>query len=560
MIDTFGQVIADLDLLNQNTERDFLKIGGKLSEFIETVSLISSDLAFLANSVSGERGECASLALTAALDRSLEMEARYADSFGGLDGMRTEAGRLKQTLAEYENTVSAFRAVGFLTRIEIARLENGAADFGSLTGDVKSLTENVQVKVQSALDAGARLIPMIESAAQEISVLKEAQLKDLPLLTSEVSASLSSFREIQNRVGASSVRLGARYDAISAAVRKLVVSIQFHDITRQQVEHVIEVLGRMRSESFDEPAVGAAAVLALQSSQLANSAGQFASSVESLVRNLGDISENVSRIAVESRDLFSGSDDENDSFLPRLEKGCAAILARIGQCADADAAAGVAGGAMTETIARMLESVEEIRVMETQMFRVAMNARINANLLGRVGDPLYALADSMGQQASDSRRRSESLVEDLNALVEAATRLSQRSGPETGVERDCSEAMRRAVAELQSSREGSSARISQVIARADRLREDLSATCAGFSAGDLFAEAIGRARATIDERGGASGLSPDGETPAPGWADFAANYTMQSERDVHDNVMTSGARTGRTAAGEEGLGENVEFF
>src|SRR5450755_123403 len=32
---TLGQVIADLDLLNHDTERDFLKIGGKLAEFIE---------------------------------------------------------------------------------------------------------------------------------------------------------------------------------------------------------------------------------------------------------------------------------------------------------------------------------------------------------------------------------------------------------------------------------------------------------------------------------------------------------------------------------------------
>ena len=33
--ETLEQVIADLDLLNRNTEQDFLTIGGKLADFIE---------------------------------------------------------------------------------------------------------------------------------------------------------------------------------------------------------------------------------------------------------------------------------------------------------------------------------------------------------------------------------------------------------------------------------------------------------------------------------------------------------------------------------------------
>jgi hypothetical protein len=50
------QVIADLDLLNHNTEQDFLRIGGKLAEFIEAVNLISSELTALANLISGSKG------------------------------------------------------------------------------------------------------------------------------------------------------------------------------------------------------------------------------------------------------------------------------------------------------------------------------------------------------------------------------------------------------------------------------------------------------------------------------------------------------------------------
>jgi hypothetical protein len=199
-------VIGDLDLLNHNTEYEFLQIGSKLAEFLDAVNLISSDLASLASLISGEQGLRASEALTGALNGVLEMEARYANGSGGLDGMRQDVARLGQALAEYQTTVSAFRAIGFLTRIEIARLGNAAVDFGSLTEDVKLLAGNVEVKVESAVDAAAMLIPTIERATQDISTLEKGQVKDLSSLTSAVSDNLSSFREIQNRTHASSVR------------------------------------------------------------------------------------------------------------------------------------------------------------------------------------------------------------------------------------------------------------------------------------------------------------------------------------------------------------------
>src|ERR1035441_1302791 len=153
---------------------------------------------------------------------------------------------------------------------------------------------------------------------RNISALDEGQAEDLPSVISEVLASLSSLRDIQSRVHASSVRMGAQDDAISDAFKKLMVSIQFHDITRQQVEHVIEVLRRLCSESQEVDKrssrdTGTAAVLALQSSQLSNAGEKFAASVQSLTSNLDDIAAHVSKIAEESRVLFSDRSEEHTS-------------------------------------------------------------------------------------------------------------------------------------------------------------------------------------------------------------------------------------------------------
>ena len=155
------QVIADLDLLNHDTEQGFLSIGGKLAEFMQTVSLITSELTALANE---EHGQRASEALTHALDRATELRAGREDRDGGLAGIRREVGLLKRTLSGFQETVSTFRTLGLLTRIETARLGSTRADFSDLADDVTLLAGQVQSKVESALDIADSLIPPIEGA------------------------------------------------------------------------------------------------------------------------------------------------------------------------------------------------------------------------------------------------------------------------------------------------------------------------------------------------------------------------------------------------------------
>ena len=578
---TLGQVIADLDHLNHNTERDFLRIGEKLAEFFEAVNLISFDLKALASLISGEHGMRASQALTSALDRSREMATRAEEGNRLLGNMRQEAVRLKQGLSGFERTVSTFRTIGVLTRIEIARLGSAGADFGYLAIDVKLLAADVHARVETALPAAALLIPAIESAMQNVAALEEEQAKDLPSVISRVLANLSSFRDIEQQVYDSSVRLGDQYNAISDAFKKLIVSVQFHDITRQQVEHVIDVLRGLLPESggacggISQP--DTAAIVALQSMQLADAGAKFAGSVASVVRNMGDIARHVLEMADESRTLSGLSADETSSFLLQMEGICTAILTSLGICATAQAAIGVTSGNLAETIGQTRGPIDEIQSIGIRMQRMAMNARIRAAHLGASGDVLCALAASMQELASECIDRSASLAEALGSMSDAATRIAWQGGPASDSQRGSPDGalqgMRMAVAELHSSSERSFAQIAQIIARGSRLSGDVSATRRSFCVGALFAETISRSRRMLKEieEENQSDLSHDNPAGRElGLAGFAKHYTMQAERDVHENATTAAAAAGPVAVqGEEfegprkeaeEMGENVEFF
>jgi methyl-accepting chemotaxis protein len=554
-----GQVIADLDLLNRSTERDFLAVGEKLGVFIAEVTVISTRLTALADMISGAHGVSTSQSLKVAFDLFSEMKARYKGRTAGLGCMGREAARLRQGLAGFGEVVANLHAIGVLTRIEIARLGSTGTDFGSLAEDMTTLTSHVQAKVKIALETGALLIPPIELAMLNIAILDREQGKDL----SGAFDTLSAFREIQEKAREASARLAARYEFISAGFRKLMISLQFHDMTRQQIEHVIEVLKRLYrppgSDSIEDSGNVriTAAVLGLQSSQLALAAQKFAASAATVSSGLDDIADHVAEMSEESKCLSGASTRQPDSFFLQMERGCTAILVNLQRLVQADLSTQITGNDIEEDIGRMRGSIEEIRRIELQLKRMALNASIVATRIGGSGDGIHALALSMREQALDSGAFSESLVQILGSLSQAAIRMFGQSGVDAMNRRTgqdaCVEGMLTAVAELHTSGERSIARIAEIVTGGGSLLREISSTRQAFLVGPLFARAISRSRQMLQDVAGTiqADLPQEGEGLSDALGDFTTNYTMQSQRAVHEGAS---AQPDGEAAGD------VEFF
>jgi len=143
-------------------------------------------------------------------------------------------------------------------------------------------------------------------------------------------------------------------------------------------------------------------------------------------------------------------------------------------------------------------------------------------------------------------------------MSEAATRSHDEGGPDPASAPENGDGyvdeLRLAVADLHSATERSSTLISQIAARGDRLAGDLSAARKSFSVGTIFAEAVARARGSIEEIGEKTQCEwprDESEKLEPGLADFMSHYTMQAELDVHENVTrVATGNTARTALAE----------
>jgi methyl-accepting chemotaxis protein len=279
----------------------------------------------------------------------------------------------------------------------------------------------------------------------------------------------------------------------------------------------------------------------------------------------------------ESRNLSGVSKDEKHSFLLDIERECTTILSSLTYHENTESDTQSIREFLTATIARMHGSMEDIQAIEIKMHLMALNASICAARIGAPGDALGVIASSMQQRAAESRACSDSLVKTLDSMGDGVARLVGNDKAafkdESGSESSCVEEMRQAVAELHSSSERSFSQITQTVVRGERLGDDLSATRQSFTVGSLFANAVGGAQQRlkeIAEQAPASRVLNDSATSQSGLTEFAAHYTMQAERDVHDSltlasipveplaVIAEGTQFAPASADE--LGDNVEFF
>jgi len=547
------RVARDLEHLNGSTERDFLAVGERLNEFRSMARRISSQMSALTELISGEQGRGLSLALDRTLDHFREMDAGFARGAEALESLAALSPRIGTEFAGLRETVEVFRTLCTLTRIETTRLGGAGAGFGDLAADVRPLSESIRASGEGILEASARLDGAVESALLRGRGLRATQLAELPPMIADVVESLRSFEERRARAVDASARQAVQYEALCGAVDGVVESLQFHDITRQQIEHVAQALRQILPG-------GARAILALQSSQLAGAAGVFAGSVERMERDLESIARRALEMAAASGTLMGISSGDQDSFFLRMEGRFTIILKALGVCAAAQGEMEQAAAGLKETIANMRHSVAEIDEIGIRIERIALNAMIRAAHIGAAGDALNVIAEAMQGLAHRSNAGAEDAARTLDAMSGAAVRVA--TGATVGAN-DVTARMRRAVLELHTSSEVGFARVNEIATLGARLAEDIGAARRGFSAGRLFAETAARAQRELERIGAQTGPGPAAHVPAPHWDSLAKRYTMQAERDVHQRAAESDA--GETAApvaamANGDLGDNVELF
>lgn len=533
--------IKELEQAAAAIEPVFLDAGERLGQAVDRLHAVSSSFSLLAAQYDGgDMQECAdNLHKVLSVASSLGSAAVHATS-GQLERLSASLHAMSGRLARLGKTVGEVKLVALNAKVESAHLDTGKVDFSVFTREIDRLAADAAAELKQMDGALRGLAEQTTTAHRAQTAFSTSHGGELASVCDNLSRSLDLLAGQHRASASAAAQIGERSRKTGDRIGEIISSLQIGDITRQRTEHIAQALGLLPELPTLAPTLSAAELSHAAGLVASLQAGQLQQAAADLDTEAGRVAAHLGALASEAHDLSrlghaSFSSAEGNSLLDGLAAEMArtrTLMERYGEALSHTRTAMRAVSAAAEV---MRTHVEAIHSIEADLKIMALNASFKCSRLGDKGRTLSVVAQSLRQLANRTVEDAAHLMEGLHAAAAIAETLSHDQ-TEIG-DIDGALANLQAVAAVLAANGASQ----------DAALRGLDDNSAG--AQTLLRNVAGRIAATASFsarlRAVATDLVKDADTAdlAPGraeelrtlvFANLAGNYTMASERALHD--------------------------
>ncbi len=570
--------------LSGSTEGEFIQLGEKLQEFYFRTKVLSELSSQVATCLSGEELKQNMDGLQAVFAQIHEQEALSGKGVSVLSSLLVRFEAIGAQLGRFDQTIRNLHALCNLIKIESASLGSRDTGFSALGEEVKKLAANVTAKTAELMDHSMNLADMIRQGLQRMTDFEKTQQGHSRLILDQAVQSLSAMTQRNQSSSETLGEIATRWKRISQSIGEVVSSMQFHDITRQRLEHVRDALRdvgerlgpsdsaktgeipskpwqifRKRIENRSEALSGLSDAIVpcqVQSVQLKDADADLLSAVGRIIENLKRIASEITVMSEEMQTLAGADSQKEESFLSDLEKKLSSLGEAIASYGEINREWSASMERITDSARDMTVFIREIDKIGIQMRLISLNASIHAAHLGQEGAALGILAESISRLSNETSGKIDEISGTLRAVMEEAGSfaLSRTAQPEGIVPVDQTN---RAVQAGQAQQTGMSERIEGMIAplqQMDRnvsdllarighdgnaLTQDIETTIQGITVHERISGEIRRVIEDLESMvEKMRALSPDaaGDADRKKMADMTDRYTMEREREIHQSI------------------------
>lgn len=575
--DVLTPAIETLRKMAGTTEDEFLQMGSEVQGFYQRSNDITRMSNQLVEMVSGDSVQSWTGRLhqmMADMDAYLaEARSRSNGSCGTLEQVQAHLGELSEPMEGFQKMNKALRMLSISTKIESARLGEMGSGFVNLAMDVEKLSHQVNDKSAAILAHRQLLATMIGSNLSTLRTSKTAQDAEVVSSMKSTASSLQELVALNERC----TRFGALVSALSSGVTddisEVVASLQMHDMTRQQVEHIVEALERLTgdltafesAETSEERRldliVESGDVCELQEAQLRFASAELYGAVCSIIDNLRDVARKQSLMADETRTVAGVADSSSGtSFVDVMCKGMTAITSSLSSCAWADREMAETMEKVTQTIGTIAAFVADIEAIGSEIELIALNAQVKAAHTGPEGAALGVLAEAIKRLSDDAVRQTDSVAATLKAINAVTEHLSLNAeNEEEQLSSQIITMQDEAVLILRalSGMNGELfALLSGLSGKVDSLTGDVEGTTSGIDVHERIKAMSGGVLEDLAK------IVMQSRSIVPASSEFKENlrhmeehYTMESERHIHEALARK--RSGQEAVAVQSAAERI---
>ncbi|WP_461211264.1 methyl-accepting chemotaxis protein [Desulfocurvus sp. DL9XJH121] len=569
-----------------DSEGVFQKMGSAVIDFFGRTQAFSEAAQALAAAMS--EGELEEMTDDLAADARRVTESFCRDlSSGcveGLGGVPALVADIHAHAEIFRRIVKQLQMLGVATRIESVRLGSRSLEFQTLADDVELLAVRIVDDSKAITTSGEALCTVMAKFKQEAQSASTVQQECAETISGELERNLEALRVMHEAFRAASRGLAKQGGDLAENMSEIVASIQSHDIVRQQVEHVAEVLEETVAEvdaqagardSAGEMLVWVLEVCTLESAQLEQSRTGFHAAMEEIAarmtRMAGGVADSVRTMSGGGGEADVGGDGAcgEAEIVAAVRRGTDRILASLGRYGALTASLGAdieSLAATLEDISKNLESIEDI---SSEIELIALNASVKSARVGEEARALSVVAESiqkLSMVAQDCKEMFTGHMGDLGRVIGEMRDMAAGALDRERVDAfaESQGAILRRLDAFYAERQHAEAEIhGQGVALAQALTDfgaglDIHHTlCPQFKdAEEKLLEVQAEARRMAERQGLAVGHRSEK------LEELLGHYTMDAERMVHQQFTAQeGAESGGAfVAEQDGEWDNIELF
>ena len=461
--------------------------------------------------------------------------ARYVEHIGQLSRSRAKLGRHVAAMRCHLALMAAFSR-----NAKVMADATPGAGFGAIADRIATcVTDSCSelAAVESELTALQR---NLESAATKGEVLGRRIAALLPAVPDDLEAAARIVGGHYAAVAATAEQVSLIARDIQGRVVRFLAAIQFGDITRQRIEHVLACLIRTRADAaFTPPEVRhrfratCHALIALQLAEISADFARESTEIEIAMRKLAA----DARMLLNLHDItFDRDDGRSSGFLHTLATRIDAAMKLVAKIEAADNSAIDTGRTTIETARTLGQRIDRIQALRTDL--QAMTTETSGTLsLGAVTGEIRENSRLLEEAAKVGLATLDKLLQ----LADAVSGMDDCPRPQDSRAAAAAAALTIAAQRIRDARDTTETDIAEVAAQGDAVIHMLSLSGARLSLrseiADVLAFAATEATRLSEDAYGVTDDIPDSLVET--LANFSDTYTMAPERALHQTFLTT---------------------
>jgi methyl-accepting chemotaxis protein len=541
-------------------EPRFLDLGGRLQNlYAHADGMVKrTRRAAAAAGGDGETGLPARLdamvrdALADLAERRESIGTRLGEAMGSVERL----GRLVDICAGMGKTGMSLNVIGLNIAVESSRTAASGEMFSAFVEEIRGLSGRVSGISETIRESGDRTRRDQIAAHRKIRAGLDALSRMVVEAETIVNGSLEQVRELMARSRRVLERSTDRSREIGRIAGEVVVAIQFHDITRQKVEHVAaalgDAIGLLERPGEPMPTVRGRVhrLLSLQGNQLRQVVDDIHAARRRAAEAFGNLESLVGELVADAAllDVRGGAEDRLDRHRQGLEEGLRRLRNLLERGRDLDREIRRIAEEGAEAASGLSEHIDRVRAISFDLHLKALNAVVKSARLFEEGRALEVLAQEVSKLSVQSGGFVDDVVEILESLVSLSLDLDlMDAAEEETADRSLAaglDEVARGFDEFQADAAGAPERARDLQAETEEAAEAL-----GFldKFGAAMSGRIAELAAVVE------GFAPWSEAARLGSTETleqaARRYTMESERRLHVRHFGEAVAAGIPAAG-----------